>query len=124
MEIVSNPNLRGMRADHQMGDQVHEKHWKSSNKLEESDSTLSTCCVDDIDEDEEFQPEGSSATLATTMEEECTTSDRRVRFGTVELRVYPMTLGDNPSCSYGPPVSCDDGTVINPTSITACLLAC
>jgi hypothetical protein len=117
MEIVTNPNLRGMRADPQLGDKAREKLWKSS-KLGESDSTLSTCClVDDIDE-EEFQLERhSSATLAITREEECTTSDRRVRFGTVELRVYPMTLGDNPSCSYGPPVS----AVINMmSSITAC----
>jgi hypothetical protein len=29
---------------------------------------------------------------------------KSVRFGSLELRVYPITLGDNPACSYGPPV--------------------
>jgi hypothetical protein len=30
---------------------------------------------------------------------------KRVRFGTLEIRAYPVTLGDNPACSHGPPVS-------------------
>jgi hypothetical protein len=117
MEIVTNPNLRGMRADQQLGDKAREKLWKSSKLGEESDSTLSTRCLGDIDG--EFQPERSGVTLVSTREEECTTSDRRVTFGTVELRVYPMTLGDNPSCSHGPPVSGHDG-IFNIMTITAC----
>jgi hypothetical protein len=78
MEITNNLNICKLRADHQLlGDQVREKLWKLS-KLGESDSTLSTCCVDGIEEEEEFQLELSSETLATTREEECTNSDRRV----------------------------------------------
>ncbi len=30
-----------------------------------------------------------------------------VKFQNIEIRNYDMTLGDNPSCSYGPPVSLD-----------------
>lgn len=30
-----------------------------------------------------------------------------VKFQNIEIRNYGMTLGDNPSCSYGPPVSLD-----------------
>jgi hypothetical protein len=117
MEIVTNPSLWVMRDDHQVGDKAREKLWKSSKLGEESDLTQSTCYHDDIDK--EFQPEHGSATLATTRKKECTTSDRRVRFGTVELRVYPMTLGDNPSCSHGPPVSGHEGTAIKIMTITA-----
>jgi hypothetical protein len=32
---------------------------------------------------------------------------REVSFHTVVIREYGMTLGDNPSCSYGPPVCLD-----------------
>ena len=32
---------------------------------------------------------------------------RHVTFGSVTIRDYPMTLGDNPVCSYGPPVQLD-----------------
>lgn len=31
----------------------------------------------------------------------------RVRFEQIEIRNYDMILGDNPSCSYGPPVTLD-----------------
>lgn len=34
-------------------------------------------------------------------------SKREVSFHTVVIREYGMTLGDNPSCSYGPPVCLD-----------------
>jgi hypothetical protein len=30
-----------------------------------------------------------------------------VKFQNIEIRQYGMTLGDNPSCTYGPPVSLD-----------------
>ena len=30
-----------------------------------------------------------------------------VKFQNIEIRNYDMTLGDNPSCSYGPPVQLD-----------------
>jgi hypothetical protein len=29
---------------------------------------------------------------------------KRVGFGTLEVRLYPITLGDNPACTRGPPV--------------------
>lgn len=32
---------------------------------------------------------------------------KSVRFGNVAIRHYSQTLGDNPSCSYGPPVQLD-----------------
>ena len=31
----------------------------------------------------------------------------RVRFEQIEIRNYDMILGDNPSCTYGPPVTLD-----------------
>ena len=30
---------------------------------------------------------------------------KKVRFGDIKLREYPIMLGDNPACSNGPPVS-------------------
>ncbi|KAL7541892.1 hypothetical protein ACHAXR_011349 [Thalassiosira sp. AJA248-18] len=33
-----------------------------------------------------------------------TTGNNRVRFDTVEFRMYPIVLGDNPSTSSGPPI--------------------
>ncbi len=33
------------------------------------------------------------------------TNQKRVHFSTIQIRRYPMVLGDNPYCSRGPPVS-------------------
>jgi hypothetical protein len=57
--------------------------------LHGSDSTLSTY----VDEKEELQAQAKA-----------TSKLRRVYFGTVEVRLYLITLGDNPACSHGPPV--------------------
>lgn len=40
-------------------------------------------------------------------ENEDGTSSRQVKFNAIEIREYPMTLGDHPNCSYGPPVTLD-----------------
>lgn len=34
-------------------------------------------------------------------------SSSTVKFHSIEIRCYKVTLGDNPSCSYGPPVTLD-----------------
>ena len=31
--------------------------------------------------------------------------DKHVRFGSIEIRCYPVILGDHPECAAGPPVS-------------------
>lgn len=36
-----------------------------------------------------------------------TKNKREISFDKVIVREYPMTMGDNPSCSYGPPVGLD-----------------
>lgn len=35
------------------------------------------------------------------------TSIHGVKFSSIDIRSYKITLGDNPSCSYGPPISLD-----------------
>lgn len=36
-----------------------------------------------------------------------TGNKKRVRFESIEVREYPMVIGDHPSCSYGVPVQLD-----------------
>jgi hypothetical protein len=36
-----------------------------------------------------------------------TKHDREVKFDSIEVRKYPIVLGDNPSCTIGPPLTLD-----------------
>jgi hypothetical protein len=45
-----------------------------------------------------------TATITTTPEAKAANPGRKVRFGSIHIREYAMTLGDNPCVSIGPPV--------------------
>ena len=47
------------------------------------------------------------APLSTSLETAKHTDETHVTFQNIEIRSYDITLGDNPSCTYGPPVSLD-----------------
>lgn len=48
-----------------------------------------------------------SQSLPTTRSEREVSQRKSVKFNKIEVRNYSQTLGDNPSCSYGPPISLD-----------------
>lgn len=53
---------------------------------------------------------GGSCDVSSSSSTETTPSVKMsVAFSTVEVREYPRTLGDNPSCTCGPPISLDWG---------------
>jgi hypothetical protein len=64
--------------------------------LTRSDSSLASY----VEESEDLQ----SRVKPATRENARGAISNAVRFGSLKLRVYPITLGDNPACSYGPPV--------------------
>jgi len=47
----------------------------------------------------------SMKNVLTSMRNVVTPKSKRVAFNTIEVREHDLTLGDNPSCSNGPPVS-------------------
>lgn len=51
--------------------------------------------------------ERTSADLSSDDDESHTTRKRQLSFGTITVRRYDVTLGDNPSCAKGVPVSLD-----------------
>ena len=51
----------------------------------------------------------SSASSSHTDAISRTKSPLNVKFESIQIRNYDITLGDNPSCNYGPPVSLDWG---------------
>lgn len=69
---------------------------------DESESTLMTYLMEDNDSDELQTYNESIAEKMMSYEHP---PDKAVRFGTVELRVFPITLGDNPACTHGPPIT-------------------
>jgi len=42
-----------------------------------------------------------------SFKEQCCGTPKRVSFGDVEIRKYPVILGDHPNCEVGPPVTID-----------------
>lgn len=49
----------------------------------------------------------SASSIKTEKAKEQTKMKRNISFSTLEVRQYDLTLGDNPGCSEGPPVSLD-----------------
>jgi hypothetical protein len=69
-----------------------------SSDLHGSDSTLSTY----VDEKEELQAQAKATTGRRKTKR--ASKLKQVYYGTVEVRLYTITLRDNPACSHGPPV--------------------
>lgn len=63
-----------------------DREWSTSS----GKSAMSTDCSDSED-----------STMSTT------SANANVKFSLIEIRDYDVTLGDNPSCVYGPPISLD-----------------
>jgi hypothetical protein len=48
-----------------------------------------------------------SLPVVTSQDESCSINEKRVRFSTLEIREYPMCIGENPAGSVGVPISID-----------------
>mmetsp|Transcript_20201 Transcript_20201/g.22896 ORF Transcript_20201/g.22896 Transcript_20201/m.22896 type:complete len:177 (+) Transcript_20201:321-851(+) len=72
-------------------------HHKSILKREKLDETQSNGTVESTSSGEVFGDE-AKGTKAVPL---------HVKFASIQIRDYSITLGDNPSCSYGPPISLD-----------------
>jgi hypothetical protein len=93
MKIIVNTRhlLQGLRKGNHVADD------KPETNLEESNSSTLTY-TGEIDE--LFQ-----RSIVVVRQKSLGNRSKRVSFGTLEIRAYPVTLGDNPACSHGPPVS-------------------
>jgi hypothetical protein len=86
-----------MRTADPLGQEMASKKAERSIDLQESDSTMLTS----VDKIEELQARAE----ATTTGKSKLAKLKRVDFGTIEVRVYPMILGDHQACSrHGPRV--------------------
>lgn len=79
---------------------------------EETPSNLSVekACIDAANMESASTERGipcKDATASENQQQGRARPKRKVHFSTVQIRDYGMTLGDNPACSYGPPVSLD-----------------
>jgi hypothetical protein len=52
----------------------------------------------------EFKNENNELSLACEFSSKAGADSRHVSFGKLEVRYYPIILGDHPDCSEGPPV--------------------
>ena len=76
---------------------------KTTISSEVSNETVPSSCRTSISE----SSSQSSVSVFDTGKEEQAKMKRNISFSTLEVRHYDITLGDNPGCSEGPPVSLD-----------------
>mmetsp|Transcript_7033 Transcript_7033/g.15238 ORF Transcript_7033/g.15238 Transcript_7033/m.15238 type:complete len:171 (-) Transcript_7033:577-1089(-) len=87
----------------------------SKNKLyhlrvidDDTDETETSSTSFEYDSDLDHQEQEANEKLVKTTQLLASTprlAGRQVSFSTVEIRKYPLTMGDNPSCNYGPPTT-------------------
>ena len=95
---------------------------KSRRSLDDSQSTATTVASNDgIDHEDELQvtrspiaihednikDEDHHATFDAPQEQTKNPSKRQVNWGSIRVRDYGRILGENPCCSYGPPLTLD-----------------
>jgi hypothetical protein len=66
--------------------------------IEKMSASISDTCSS------EFKKENSELSLACEFSSKAAADSRHISFGKLEVRYYPIILGDHPDCSEGPPV--------------------
>lgn len=71
------------------------------------DTEQDTSTTEDVISFEVFKANYVPPAVSESQEEQEVKPKRKVHFGSVLIRDYNVTLGDHPSCSYGPPLTID-----------------